>query len=189
MLTLITAFDIKLLKNGRLMIGSYRLYLLPYHLVGVMENKLLWLLGDPDTWEQELVDRYFFRPKQEEGEFEWFYEPHSCTLLPNGDIFLFDNGHYRSKRPEKRLEAKDNYSRGVICRIDEEKHLPASLGIGAWLLVFVMKLLTSPLSSFRWWNCRAERREILLYFAPKSSREAGISESPCSFHSCSVSHT
>lgn len=233
-LTLITAFDIKLLKNGRLMIGSYRLYSLPYHLVGVMEmellgkvyreytlpygyhhdeferedgnlyvltsdlrggteedvcslidretgmvlkswdlkdyldpnrvagspdwtyygwfrnnamwydektdrlllggrfsevvacidckeNKLLWLLGDPDTWEQELVDRYFFRPEQEEGEFEWFYEPHSCTLLPNGDIFLFDNGHYRSKRPEKRLAAKDNYSRGVIYRIDEEK--------------------------------------------------------------------
>lgn len=233
-LTLITAFDIKQLKNGRLMIGSYRLYSLPYHLVGVMEmeligkvyreytlpygyhhdeferedgnlyvltsdlrggteedvcslidretgmvlkswdlkdyldpnrvagspdwtyygwfrnnamwydektdrlllggrfsevvacidckeNKLLWLLGDPDTWEQELVDRYFFRPEQEEGEFEWFYEPHSCTLLPNGDIFLFDNGHYRSKRPEKRLAAKDNYSRGVIYRIDEEK--------------------------------------------------------------------
>lgn len=233
-LTLVTAFDIRLLKNGRMLLGSYRLYSLPYHLVGLMEmdlvgkvyreytlpygyhhdefergdgnlyvltsdlrggteedvcalidretgavlkswdlkdyldpnrvsgspdwtyygwfrnnamwydeardrlllggrfsevvacidckeNKLLWLLGDPDTWPEDLVERYFFKPDQEEGEFEWFYEPHSCTFLPNGDIFLFDNGHYRSKRPEKQLAAKDNYSRGVIYRIDEEK--------------------------------------------------------------------
>lgn len=85
------------------------------------EDKLLWLLGDPDTWPKELVEKYFFTPEEDGGEFEWFYEPHSCTLLPNGDIFLFDNGHYRSKRPEKRLAAKDNYSRGVVYRIDEEK--------------------------------------------------------------------
>ncbi len=85
------------------------------------EDKLLWLLGDPDTWPEDLVKAYFFTPEEGTGEFEWFYEPHSCTLLPNGDIFLFDNGHYRSKRPEKRLAAKDNYSRGVIYRIDEER--------------------------------------------------------------------
>lgn len=233
-LTLVTAFDIRLLKNGRLLLGSYRLYSLPYHLIGLMElelvgkvyreytlpygyhhdeferedgnlyvltsdlsggteedvcalinretgevmrtwdlkdyldpnrvagspdwtyygwfrnnamwydeqrdrlllggrfseviacidcreDKLLWLLGDPDTWPEDLVEKYFFRPEQGAGEFEWFYEPHSCTFLPNGDIFLFDNGHYRSKRPEKQLAAKDNYSRGVIYRIDEEK--------------------------------------------------------------------
>ena len=233
-LTIVTAFDLRLLKNGRLLIGSDRLYSLPYHLVGLMEmdligkvyreytlpygyhhdeferedgnlyvltsdlsggteedicalidretgemlktwdlknyldprrvsgspdwtyygwfrnnamwydekrdrlllggrfsevvacidckeNRLLWLLGDPDTWPEDLVEQYFFQPEQNQGEFEWFYEPHSCTLLPNGDIFLFDNGHYRSKRPEKQIQAKDNYSRGVIYRIDEEK--------------------------------------------------------------------
>ncbi len=85
------------------------------------EDKLLWLLWDPDTWPEELVANYFFTPEENGGEFEWFYEPHSCTLLPNGDIFLFDNGHYRSKRPENQLAARDNYSRGVIYRIDEEK--------------------------------------------------------------------
>lgn len=233
-LTLVTAFDIRLLKNGRLLLGSYRLYSLPYHLVGLMEmdligkiyreytlpygyhhdeferedgnlyvltsdlsggteedvcalidretgevlkswdlknyldpnrvsgspdwtyygwfrnnamwydekqdrlilggrfsevvacidcrtDKLLWLLGDPDTWPEDLVEQYFLKPDPEGAEFEWFYEPHSCMLLPNGDVFLFDNGHYRSKRPEKQLAAKDNYSRGVIYRIDEEK--------------------------------------------------------------------
>lgn len=230
-LTPVSAFDIKKMRNGNLMIGSFRLYSLPYHLVGVMEmsmcgkiykefclpdgyhhdvyekedgnlliltsdlsggteedvcalvdresgeilkqwdlkryldpdrisgspdwthygwfrnnalwfdeargwlllcgrfaeviacidtntDELLWLLGDPDTWEADLVEKYFLIP---EGDgFEWFYEPHSCTMLPNGDIFLFDNGHYRSKRPEKQVKAKDNYSRGVIYRIDYE---------------------------------------------------------------------
>lgn len=34
---------------------------------------------------------------------------------------LFDNGHYRSKNPEKRISNVDNFSRGVRYRIDTEK--------------------------------------------------------------------
>lgn len=34
---------------------------------------------------------------------------------------LFDNGHFRSKNPEKRILNADNFSRGVRYRINTEK--------------------------------------------------------------------
>ncbi len=30
--------------------------------------------------------------------FEWSYEQHGVVVCPDGDIMMFDNGHYRSKR-------------------------------------------------------------------------------------------
>lgn len=83
-------------------------------------GELNWILGDPEGWPQELVDKYFFKPVGD-GEFDWQYEQHSAVVLPDGDIMLFDNGHWRSKIKEKYLPAKDNFSRGVRYRIDTEK--------------------------------------------------------------------
>lgn len=82
-------------------------------------GKLNWILGDPEGWPQEMVDKYFFTPIGE--NFEWQYEQHACVVLPDGDIMLFDNGHFRSKNKEHYLPNKDNYSRGVRYRIDTEK--------------------------------------------------------------------
>ncbi|MGI6227071.1 MAG: aryl-sulfate sulfotransferase [Peptococcales bacterium] len=83
-------------------------------------GKLNWIIGDPEGWPQEMVDKYFFTPVGD-GDFDWQYEQHACVVLPDGDIMAFDNGHWRAKVKEKYVPAKDNFSRGVRYRIDTDK--------------------------------------------------------------------
>ena len=82
--------------------------------------KLNWILGDPQGWPEDM-QKYFFKPVGDLSNFDWQYEQHACVVLPDGDIMLFDNGHFRSKDPEKRILNADNFSRGVRYRIDTEK--------------------------------------------------------------------
>lgn len=82
--------------------------------------KLNWILGDPEGWPEDM-QKYFFKPVGDLNKFDWQYEQHSCVVLPNGDIMLFDNGHFRSKNPEKRILNSQNFSRGVRYRINTEK--------------------------------------------------------------------
>ncbi len=82
---------------------------------------LNWIIGDPEGWPQDLVDKYFFKPVGDLANFDWQYEQHAAVVLPDGDIMCFDNGHWRSKVKENYLPAKDNFSRGVRYRIDTEK--------------------------------------------------------------------
>lgn len=83
-------------------------------------GQLNWIIGDPEGWPQDMVDQYFFTPVGD-GEFDWQYEQHACVILPDGDVFLFDNGHFRAKNKENYLPNRDNFSRGVRYRIDTEK--------------------------------------------------------------------
>lgn len=83
-------------------------------------GELNWVIGDPEGWPQELVDKYFFKPVGGR-EFDWQYEQHACVVLPDGNIMTFDNGHWRSKVKEKFVAAKDNFSRGVRYKIDTDK--------------------------------------------------------------------
>ena len=80
---------------------------------------LNWILGDPEGWPKEYVENYFFRPVGD--PFEWSYEQHGVVVCPDGDIMMFDNGHYRSKRKDSYSRAKDSYSRGVRYHIDREE--------------------------------------------------------------------
>ena len=82
--------------------------------------KLNWIIGDPEMWPEDM-QKYFFKPVGDLSKFDWQYEQHACVVLPDGDIMLFDNGHFRSKNPEKRIPNHDNFSRGVRYRIDTEK--------------------------------------------------------------------
>lgn len=82
-------------------------------------GNLNWILGDSDLWPEE-KKKYFFTPEGD-GEFDWFYEQHACLMTPDGDVMCFDNGHYRSKIREKFRLNKDNFSRGVRYRLDQEK--------------------------------------------------------------------
>ncbi|WP_088186734.1 aryl-sulfate sulfotransferase [Desulfosporosinus sp. FKA] len=83
-------------------------------------GNLNWIIGDPEGWPQDMVDNYFFTPVGD-GDFDWQYEQHACVVLPDGDIMVFDNGHFRSKNKENYRANKDNFSRGVRYRIDTDK--------------------------------------------------------------------
>ena len=82
--------------------------------------KLNWIIGDPEMWPEDM-QKYFFKPVGDLSKFDWQYEQHACVVLPDGDIMLFDNGHFRSKYPETRIPNHDNFSRGVRYRSDTEK--------------------------------------------------------------------
>ena len=91
-----------------------------YELDETGKCKLNWILGDPEGWPEDM-QKYFFKPVGDVANFDWQYEQHACVVLPDGDIMLFDNGHFRSKNPEKRILNADNFSRGVRYRINTEK--------------------------------------------------------------------
>jgi len=78
-----------------------------------------WIIGDPECWPEDMVEKYFFTPVGD-GDFDWQYEQHGVMMLPDGDIFVFDNGHYRAKKKENYIKNSENFSRGVRYRIDTE---------------------------------------------------------------------
>jgi arylsulfate sulfotransferase len=80
---------------------------------------LNWIIGDPEGWGEEW-QKYFFK-NVTKGDFDWQYEQHAAMILPNGNVFIFDNGTYRSKNEATRVDPEDNFSRGVIYRIDTDK--------------------------------------------------------------------
>ena len=80
---------------------------------------LNWIIGDPDGWPENYVEKYFFTPVGD--DFEWSYEQHGVVVCPDGDIMMFDNGHYRSKKKENYMPASQSYSRGVKYQIDQKK--------------------------------------------------------------------
>lgn len=82
-------------------------------------SKINWIIGDPEGWPQDWVDRYFLKPVGD--DFEWQYEQHACLITPDGDVMCFDNHHLGSKDPEKYLPAKKSYSRGVRYRLNLEE--------------------------------------------------------------------
>lgn len=79
-------------------------------------GELNWIIGDPEGWPQEMVDKYFFTPVG--NNFEWQYEQHANVITPDGDVMCFDNHHYGSKNKDKYAPAKDSYSRGVRFKIN-----------------------------------------------------------------------
>jgi arylsulfate sulfotransferase len=83
-------------------------------------KKLSWILGDPTGWKN--VDKnLFFTPIGD--NFEWQYAQHNASVLPNGDILLFDNGAGRTKveTMDNKVTGDEVYSRAVIYHIDLDK--------------------------------------------------------------------
>ena len=78
-------------------------------------GNLNWIIGDATNWPSE-YKKYFFTPIDE--DFEWQWSQHAAMVLPNGNIFIFDNGNNRSKLEENYISADNNYSRGVIYKIN-----------------------------------------------------------------------
>lgn len=78
-------------------------------------EEINWIIGDPTNWSKKM-QKYFFTPTS--NSFVWQYAQHAAMILPNGDVFVFDNGNNKSKTSENKVSAEDNYSRGVIFDID-----------------------------------------------------------------------
>ncbi|AIO19654.1 Arylsulfate sulfotransferase AssT precursor [Candidatus Izimaplasma bacterium HR1] len=87
--------------------------------IGYDSGDLNWIIGDPTNWDTpNLVEDYFFTPTS--PIFEWQYAQHSAKLLPDGNIFIFDNGNNKSKNSENYVSASSSYSRGVIYDINTD---------------------------------------------------------------------
>lgn len=76
--------------------------------------ELNWIIGSPEGWNEDM-QKYFFKPT---NNLEWQWAQHAAMILPNGNIFIFDNGNNRSKTEENGVKAGNNYSRGVIYNIN-----------------------------------------------------------------------
>ena len=79
-------------------------------------GELNWIIGDPNGWNAEYL-KYFFTGSY---NFEWQYAQHAAEILPNGNVFIFDNGNNRSKIKDEYLNANENYSRAVIYKINTD---------------------------------------------------------------------
>lgn len=77
-------------------------------------NKLNWIIGDSTNWSQK-YQKYFFK---KDGDVEWQWSQHAAMILPNNNVFIFDNGNNRSKTENNGVSADNNYSRGVIYSIN-----------------------------------------------------------------------
>lgn len=76
--------------------------------------ELNWIIGSNENWSEDM-QKYFFTPV---NNLEWQWAQHAAMILPNGNVFIFDNGNNRSKSEESALKAVNNYSRGVIYNIN-----------------------------------------------------------------------
>ena len=74
-----------------------------------------WIVGSHDGWSEE-YQKYFLDPIGD--DFEWQWAQHAAMILPNGDLFVFDNGNNRSKTEEDSVKESNNYSRDVIYQIN-----------------------------------------------------------------------
>ncbi len=78
-------------------------------------GELNWIIGDNTNWGEDM-EQYFFTPIG--SNFEWQWAQHDAQVTPNGDIFILDNGNNRSKVEGDYVQATDNYTRGVIYKIN-----------------------------------------------------------------------
>lgn len=77
-------------------------------------SKLNWIIGDSTNWSEE-YQKYFFKPT---NNLEWQWSQHAASVLPNGNIFIFDNGNNKSKLKDNYVNSANSYSRGVIYNIN-----------------------------------------------------------------------
>jgi hypothetical protein len=78
-------------------------------------GELKWILGDHGNWRAPWSDK-LLKP---EGDLEWQYHQHDCSVTPTGTILCFDNGNNRATPFAKKMPEAECYSRIVEFVIDE----------------------------------------------------------------------
>lgn len=76
-----------------------------------------YIIGNSTNF-SENFKKYFLTPIGD--NFSWQWSQHAAMVLPNGNIFLFDNGNNKSKNKEEYVSANNSYSRGVIYEVDQK---------------------------------------------------------------------
>jgi hypothetical protein len=77
---------------------------------------LKWILGDPGNWRAPWASK-LLKP---EGDLEWQYHQHDCSVTPAGTILCFDNGNNRAVPFAEKTPGADSYSRVVEFDVDED---------------------------------------------------------------------
>ncbi len=81
-------------------------------------NEIIWAIGNPNNYYPDLIKEKILIPI--EADFLWNGSQHAATVLPNGNIMLFDNGSNRLDENKLPVSDEDNFSRLAIFEVDEE---------------------------------------------------------------------
>jgi len=84
--------------------------------IGRENGKLVWILGPHGSWRAPW-SKSLLEPV---GECEWAFHQHDPSVLPNGNIMMFDNGTYRALPPDKKMPDEICYSRAVEFSVDKK---------------------------------------------------------------------
>lgn len=95
--------------------------------IDLKQEKLLWILGDPEGWGAEWQE-FFLTPN--DPEFEWFAHQHgpqweAGSTPGTGTLRLYDNGNYRARPYTPPLPATENSSRVLELQINERERTVA----------------------------------------------------------------
>jgi arylsulfate sulfotransferase len=86
------------------------------------DNKLKWILTQPEGWPAEF-EPYLL--KSSDPNMEWIWGQHAPLVMPNGNLFLFDNGYGRH------YGNSDRYSRAAEFVITENTQAGGNVSL-AW---------------------------------------------------------
>ena len=78
-------------------------------------GELIWILGDHGNWKSPWSERLL----SPEGDLDWQYHQHDCSITSDGTILCFDNGNYRTVPFGEKMKPEDSYSRAVKYVVDE----------------------------------------------------------------------
>lgn len=84
--------------------------------IGRYSGQVEWILGDPQRWRLPWASA-LLTPIG--SNLEWPYHQHAPQLMPDGTIYLFDNGVARAIPPTPPLAASQWWSRAVQFRVDQ----------------------------------------------------------------------
>jgi len=81
-------------------------------------GKLIWILGPQDNWDKTKFAKLLLKPVDETENFFPFHQ-HAPMILPNGNLFIYDNGSFRASPFAEKMPTENSFSRAVEYSIDE----------------------------------------------------------------------